>query len=113
MANIADLEQRIDADHIVRGEGVRWFRSYLGEDPRASLPPSADSGPHVGSRVLGESMPENPSDVTATLIPIGGLPDGLQLLRHLVRCSAAKESHSASSRVPRIFSISCSSLKRR
>ncbi len=26
VASIADLGNRIDADHIVRGEGVRWFR---------------------------------------------------------------------------------------
>lgn len=32
VANIPDLAQRIDADHIVRGEGVRWFQRFLGED---------------------------------------------------------------------------------
>ena len=33
---------RIDADHIVRGEGVRWFRGFLGEDAGQPHPPSAD-----------------------------------------------------------------------
>ena len=33
VANIPDLAERIDADHVVRGEGIRWFREFLGEDP--------------------------------------------------------------------------------
>ena len=32
IANMPDLKERIDADHLVRGEGVRWFRRFLGED---------------------------------------------------------------------------------
>src|SRR3990167_8193212 len=32
IANAQRLQERIDADHIVRGEGVRWFRQFLGED---------------------------------------------------------------------------------
>ena len=31
------LEETIDADHIVRGEGVRWLRGYLGEDQQAPI----------------------------------------------------------------------------
>jgi len=37
IANIPDLARRIDADHIVRGEGVEWFRRYLGENPDRPL----------------------------------------------------------------------------
>ncbi|MDP7301678.1 MAG: cobalamin B12-binding domain-containing protein, partial [Pirellulaceae bacterium] len=37
VANLPDLEHRIDADAIVKGEGVRWFRNYLGEDPNRPL----------------------------------------------------------------------------
>ena len=32
IANIPDLDERIDADYVVKGEGVRWFRQFLGED---------------------------------------------------------------------------------
>ena len=32
IANVPDLAQRVDADHFVRGEGVRWFRGFLGEN---------------------------------------------------------------------------------
>ena len=42
IANIPDLARRIDADHIVRGEGVRWFRTFLGEDPERAAPPPAN-----------------------------------------------------------------------
>ena len=30
IATIPDLDERIDADRIVKGEGVRWFRGFLG-----------------------------------------------------------------------------------
>ena len=28
----SDLGDRIDVDHVVRGDGIRWFRQYLGEN---------------------------------------------------------------------------------
>ena len=34
VAAIPGLKHMIDADHIVRGEGISWMRSYLGEDPK-------------------------------------------------------------------------------
>ncbi|MCH9033934.1 MAG: cobalamin B12-binding domain-containing protein, partial [Planctomycetes bacterium] len=37
VASIPDLGQRIDADHIVRGDGVSWMRRYLGEDTDAPI----------------------------------------------------------------------------
>ncbi len=42
IANVPDLHERIDADHIVRGEGVRWFRRFLGEDARPTRSATAD-----------------------------------------------------------------------
>ncbi|MHC4211576.1 MAG: cobalamin-dependent protein, partial [Planctomycetota bacterium] len=32
IANLPGLDERIDADYIVRGEGVRWMRRFLSED---------------------------------------------------------------------------------
>ena len=32
VANVPELERKIDADHIVRGDGVHWLRQFLGED---------------------------------------------------------------------------------
>lgn len=36
-AAIEGLEDRIDCDHVVRGEGIRWLRSFLGQDPDAPI----------------------------------------------------------------------------
>ncbi|HBO45634.1 MAG TPA: B12-binding domain-containing radical SAM protein [Planctomycetaceae bacterium] len=75
VTNIADLEQRIDADWIVRGEGVRWFRRYLGEDPdqpiRHPVTPT-----RIGTRAMGIQAKEKRHRVAATLIPSVGCPVG-------------------------------------
>jgi radical SAM superfamily enzyme YgiQ (UPF0313 family) len=34
-AAIEGVEHMIDCDHVVKGEGIRWLRSFLGQDPRA------------------------------------------------------------------------------
>ncbi len=36
-AAIEGIENLIDCDHVVRGEGIRWLRQYLGEDPHAPI----------------------------------------------------------------------------
>ncbi len=75
VANVPDLEQRIDADHIVQGEGVRWMRRFLAEDEGAPIRhPQIYSG--LGSRTMGVTLREKPSDVAATLIPSVGCPVG-------------------------------------
>ena len=72
VAGIPNLEERVDADFIVRGEGVRWFRRFLGEDPdRPIRHPQIDTG--IGTRVLGNNQPMEP---TATLVPSVGCPLG-------------------------------------
>lgn len=75
VSNIPDLSERITADHIVRGEGVRWFRLYLGEDAEAPIRhPDIVSG--FGSRILGIRLPKLKGDVAATLITSVGCPLG-------------------------------------
>jgi len=74
-ANHPRLPQWIDADHIVRGEGVNWFRRYLGQD--ATLPirhPLSASA--VRTRALGVKLPQGRGDTAATLIPSVGCPLG-------------------------------------
>jgi len=75
VANIPDLEKRIDADWIVRGEGVQWFRRFLGEDPdqpiRHPVIPT-----RIGTRNMGISVKDKAGDVAATLIPSVGCPVG-------------------------------------
>ncbi len=75
IANIPDLGDRVDADHCVKGEGVRWFRAFLGEDTqrpiRHPMIPSA-----IGTRNVGIQVEDKPGDVAATLIPSVGCPLG-------------------------------------
>jgi hypothetical protein len=76
------LEHMIDADHIVRGEGISWMRQYLGEDPNAPIQTSRDcfraSDAHHGTAHAGEKRPDGGDDYS-----ISGLPHGLQLLHHV------------------------------
>ncbi len=75
VANIPDLDSRIDADHIVKGEGVRWMRQYLGDDvDRPIRHPCILSG--FGARTMGIALSKKPGDVAATLIPSVGCPMG-------------------------------------
>ena len=75
IANVPDLEERTDADHIVKGEGVRWFRRFLGEDEdRPIRHPQIVSG--IGTRNLGVNTREKPGGVAAALVPSVGCPMG-------------------------------------
>ena len=75
IANNADLAGIFDADHIVKGEGVRWFRKYLGQDENVPVQhPLAYSG--FGSRILGITLPDSPGRTAAILIPSVGCPVG-------------------------------------
>ncbi|NIA08006.1 MAG: B12-binding domain-containing radical SAM protein [Actinobacteria bacterium] len=75
IANMPDLDARIDADIIVKGEGVRWFRRYLGEDEdRPIRHPMIVSG--IGTRNMGITFKGKPGNVAATVIPSVGCPLG-------------------------------------
>ena len=75
VSGLSDLERRIDADHVVRGEGIRWFREFLGEDPgRPVRHPEIISA--FGLRTMGVNVREKPADLTATLVPSVGCPMG-------------------------------------
>ncbi len=75
IANLADLDNRIDADFIVKGEGVRWFRKFLREDENAPVKhPCTVSA--FGNRILGVRLKSNPGNIAAALIPSVGCPMG-------------------------------------
>lgn len=75
IANLQGLDRRIDADHIVRGEGVRWMRRFLSEDEDQPINhPVIVSG--VGARTMGIKLRQKPADISATLIPSVGCPVG-------------------------------------
>jgi len=75
VAAIPGLDKMIDADHIVRGEGISWMRRYLGEDEHAPVKhPAIVSG--LNTRVMGLRLPERKGETAATLIPSVGCPMG-------------------------------------
>ena len=70
-----DIRDRVDADHICRGEGIRWFRRFLGQDENGPIRhPMVYSG--FGVRVLGVTLPLRPGNTAAMLIPSVGCPVG-------------------------------------
>lgn len=75
IASLPDLQERISADHIVKGDGVSWFRKFLGQDATAPI-----KHPQVlsasGTRILGQSLRDKPGDTAAIVIPSVGCPMG-------------------------------------
>ncbi|HET9099673.1 MAG TPA: cobalamin-dependent protein, partial [Acidobacteriaceae bacterium] len=75
VAALPDIAERVDADHIVRGDGIAWMRAYLGEDTRAPI-----RHPHIVSgfdvRAMGLKASETASETAATIIPSVGCPLG-------------------------------------
>jgi radical SAM superfamily enzyme YgiQ (UPF0313 family) len=75
VAAIPGLEAMIDADHIVRGEGISWMRRYLGEDEHAPIRhPAIVSG--LQTRIMGVRLPQRKGGTAATIIPSVGCPMG-------------------------------------
>jgi radical SAM superfamily enzyme YgiQ (UPF0313 family) len=72
---IPGIESMIDADEIVRGEGIGWMREYLGENPDAPIRhPEIVSG--LETRILGVRLPERRGATAATIVPSVGCPMG-------------------------------------
>ena len=72
---IPGIEGLIDADHIVKGEGVSWFRAYLGEPTDAPIRhPMIPSS--FGFRLFGLRAPRGGGNPAATIIPSVGCPLG-------------------------------------
>jgi len=75
VAAIPGLETMVDADHIVRGEGIRWMRQYLGDDPESPIVHAViQSG--FDMRMMGMKIPHRKSTRAATIIPSVGCPLG-------------------------------------
>ncbi len=72
---IPGIQHMIDADHIVKGEGISWFRSYLGEDPTMPINhPVIPSS--FGFSIMGLRGPQGGGSPAATIIPSVGCPMG-------------------------------------
>ena len=75
VAAIPGVERILDADHIVKGEGIRWFRGLLGEPVDAPVAhPAIPSA--FGFRLMGVRPPAGGGDRAATIIPSVGCPMG-------------------------------------
>jgi radical SAM superfamily enzyme YgiQ (UPF0313 family) len=75
ITGLPDLAEHIDADHIVRGDGIAWFREYLGEDAAAPIVhPRIWSG--INRRTMGVNLPFSKRTASATLVPSVGCPIG-------------------------------------
>ena len=75
IANLGNIDRIIDADHIVKGDGIKWLRSYLGQDVNAPIRhPLAYSA--FGARIAGITLRDKPGDTAAILIPSVGCPLG-------------------------------------
>jgi radical SAM superfamily enzyme YgiQ (UPF0313 family) len=75
VAAIPGVEYLIDADHIVKGDGISWMRRYLGEDPEAPIRhPEIVSA--FGHRAMGLRLPSRRGATAATVIPSVGCPMG-------------------------------------
>ncbi|MBI3088435.1 MAG: cobalamin B12-binding domain-containing protein [Candidatus Omnitrophica bacterium] len=75
IANRPGLARYIDADYVVPGEGVRWFRRFLGEDATQPIRHPLISSA-VGTRVMGFQAPNSGRNVAAALLPSVGCPMG-------------------------------------
>jgi radical SAM superfamily enzyme YgiQ (UPF0313 family) len=75
VAAIPGVEHLLDADHIVKGEGIRWFRGFLGEPLDAPIAhPAIPSS--FGFRLMGVKPPRGGGDPAATIVPSVGCPMG-------------------------------------
>ena len=75
VAAIPGLKAMLDADHIVKGEGIAWMRRYLGDDEDAPIKhPALLSA--FDMRVMGIKVPEDARTTAATIVPSVGCPLG-------------------------------------
>ena len=75
ISNMTNIRNRVDADYIAPGDGVHWFRHFLGEDTNRPIHhPLILSG--ILTRTMGLNVRRKKREVAATLIPSVGCPMG-------------------------------------
>jgi len=77
IANKVDLPNAIEADHIVKGEGIRWFRKFIGQDVTGPIKHPLTLSAY-GARILGVPLHKEhkKGNTAAMLIPSVGCPVG-------------------------------------
>jgi len=73
IAAIPGVERLLDADHIVKGDGIAWMRQYLGEEVDAPIR-HPDFSSAFDLRVLGVKIPAAADTTSATIIASVGCP---------------------------------------
>src|SRR5256885_11251112 len=66
VAALEDLSKRVDADMIVRGEGISWMRRYLGGNENAPIRHPAIVF-RLQTRGMGLKVPERKGNTAATI----------------------------------------------
>jgi hypothetical protein len=75
ISNMDNIDDIIDTDHLVRGDGIAWFRKYLNQDMSKPVKhPAVTSA--FGTRILGHTLSDKPGDTAAIVVPSVGCPMG-------------------------------------
>lgn len=73
IANMPNIQNIVDVDHIVKGDGIDWFQKFLKQESNGQIKhPSIFSG--FGNRVLGLDLSR--TKTAAILVPSVGCPIG-------------------------------------
>jgi len=75
ISNMDDVDEILDADHIVLGDGIEWFRRYLKQDMSQAVKHPAVSSA-TKTRILGHTLSSKPGDTAAIVVPSVGCPMG-------------------------------------
>ncbi|MBI4598561.1 MAG: cobalamin B12-binding domain-containing protein [Candidatus Omnitrophica bacterium] len=75
VANKPGLRKDVEADYVVPGEGVRWFRQFLGEAADQPIRHPLISSA-INTRTMGVDVKNSGREAAATLIPSVGCPMG-------------------------------------
>lgn len=75
ISNMDDVDNIIDTDYLVRGDGIEWFRHYLKQDIRTPVKHPAVASA-FGTKILGHTLSDKPGDTAAVVVPSVGCPMG-------------------------------------
>ena len=75
ISNMEGIDTIIDSDHVVRGDGILWFRQFLGQDLHKPVRHPAVASA-FGTRILGKTLSDKPGDTAAIVVPSVGCPMG-------------------------------------